>query len=255
MRISMIPARIITELNFMSNIFQEQHFAIIPAAGSGRRMGAAIPKQYLMVQGKTILEYSIQALLNISFIKQIVVVLAPNDGYWKKLPASLIQHPRILTAVGGNERQESVLNGLMTLRSALGSDDWILVHDAARPCLVQCDVFQLAEKLAQHPIGGLLGAPVRDTLKRCSPEGAVQETVSRQNLWHALTPQMFRYRVLLDALHSALSKQQTVTDEASAIELVGRTPLMVPGRADNIKVTMPEDLLLVERFFQLPPVS
>lgn len=237
----------------MSHISQINYFAIIPAAGAGLRMGAVVPKQYLTVQGKTILEYSIQALLNIDFIKKVVVVLAPSDTYWERLPLSLTQHPRIITAVGAGERQDSVLNGLKVLPSETNSDDWVLVHDAARPCLTQQDVFQLKETLSRHPVGGLLGTPVRDTLKRCLPDGQVQETVCRQNLWHALTPQMFRYGILLNALQTALSKKQTVTDEASAIELSAGNPLVVPGRADNIKVTVPEDLLLVERFFNRPP--
>ena len=233
----------------MSKISQINYFAIIPAAGSGLRMGGVVPKQYLTVQNKTILEYSIQALLNIDFIKKVVVVLAPDDAYWGSLPLFLTQHPRIITTLGAGERQESVLNGLKALQSEANSNDWVLVHDAARPCLTQADVVQLTEKLAQHPVGGLLGTPVRDTLKRCFPDGQVQETVCRQNLWHALTPQMFRYEILLNALQAALFQKQTVTDEASAIELSGAIPLIVSGRADNIKVTMPEDLLLVERFF------
>jgi 2-C-methyl-D-erythritol 4-phosphate cytidylyltransferase len=236
----------------MSDTYQPQYFAIIPAAGKGNRMGTPVPKQYLTLQGKTILEYSIQALLDIPFIKNIVVVIAPDDVYWETLP--FIQHPRILVVQGGGERQESVLKGLMALQSEASTDDWILVHDAARPCLHASDVMQLVSRLAAHPIGGLLGTPVRDTLKRCAPDGQIQETISRQHLWHALTPQMFRYQILFDALSSVISKQQAVTDDASAVELSGAVPLMVQGRADNIKVTLPEDLALLERYFQPPPL-
>jgi 2-C-methyl-D-erythritol 4-phosphate cytidylyltransferase len=227
-----------------------QHFAVIPAAGKGIRAGYAVPKQYLTVHGRTIIEHSIQALLDVPEIKIVMVVLARDDIYWDSVP--LADHPKILTARGGSERQESVLNGLLALQSQAEAQeqDWVLVHDAARPCLHPDDARQLITVLAEHPVGGVLGTPVKDTLKRCTSEGQIQETVSRQNLWHALTPQMFRYQILLQALQAAVSAQQIVTDESSAIELTGAIPHIVPGSADNIKVTTPEDLALVKHYFE-----
>jgi 2-C-methyl-D-erythritol 4-phosphate cytidylyltransferase len=225
-----------------------QHFAVIPAAGKGIRAGYAVPKQYLMAYGRTIIEHSIQALLDISEIKTVMVVLAPDDIYWDSLP--LARHPKIVTTRGGVERQLSVLQGLLALQSQAQDQDWVLVHDAARPCLHSDDVRQLITVLAEHPVGGLLGTPVKDTLKHCAPDGQIQETVPREHLWHALTPQMFRYQALLEALQTACDRQQVVTDDSSAIELTGAIPRIVQGRADNIKVTTQADLAFVEHYFE-----
>ncbi|MFU8797283.1 MAG: 2-C-methyl-D-erythritol 4-phosphate cytidylyltransferase [Gammaproteobacteria bacterium] len=221
----------------MSNTYKNQYFAIIPAAGKGSRMGSDIPKQYLKILSKTMLEYSLQALVDVPLIKTIMVVLSRND----RLPFALPS--RVKTAVGGNARHHSVLNGLLALKEAQPLD-WILVHDAARPCLNPLDVIKLINTVGNHPVGGCLGSPVRDTLKYCL-KGQIQKTVSRENVWQVFTPQMFRYGALCSVLHSIAQDASAITDDASAIEQSGAMPLMVQGRADNIKVTYPEDLAFV----------
>jgi 2-C-methyl-D-erythritol 4-phosphate cytidylyltransferase len=155
----------------------------------------------------------------------------------------------VTTTIGGAERCHSVLNGLGALPGATG-DDWVLVHDAARPCLRQADLTTLIDTLAADACGGILAVPVRDTLKRCRADGHIEHTVDRERLWHALTPQMFRVRVLRDALRATLAAHRLVTDEAQAIELAGFVPRVVEGHADNIKITRPEDLALADHYLR-----
>ncbi len=217
-------------------------WAVIPAAGAGRRMGAALPKQYLDLAGLPVLEHSLRLFLAHPRIHGLAVALDPTDTRWDRLPSA--RHPTIRRVPGGAERCHSVLNALEALAGQAGEDDWVLVHDAARPCLRREDLDRLIATLEGHPVGGLLGIPVRDTMKAADAHGQVQHTVPREGLWHAFTPQMFRLGVLRRALTQALAAGQLVTDDASAMELAGHSPLLVEGHADNLKITRPEDLPL-----------
>ena len=216
-------------------------WAVIPAAGVGARMAADRPKQYLQLGGRTILEHSLGCFLDHPSLKGLVVSLAVDDPYWPNLACAA--DPRIQRADGGAERSGSVLNALLQL-NALGAsdDDWVLVHDAARPNLNREDLDTLLTQLADDPVGGLLAVPARDTLKRVDKRGRVVETIDRSLIWQAYTPQMFRLGTLHRALADSLVADALITDEASAMEWSGQAPRLVEGRADNIKVTRPEDL-------------
>ncbi len=221
------------------------HWAILPAAGVGWRMGVSTPKQYLPLAGRTVIEHTLQTLINCPLITGIMVVVDKDDSYWPTL--SMPTQKPLLTCHGGSERCHSVVNGLQALSKYCRSDHWVLVHDAARPCLRQEDLIHLINSLADDPCGGILATPVRDTMKRATENGHIQCTVDRSNLWHALTPQMFRFGLLKEALESALRTGFLVTDEASAMEQAGHSPRLILGHNDNIKVTHPEDLDLAER--------
>ncbi|MBF7997166.1 2-C-methyl-D-erythritol 4-phosphate cytidylyltransferase [Rahnella laticis] len=215
--------------------------AVLPAAGIGSRMQAECPKQYLTIGGKTLIEHSIRALLHSSNVTKVIVALSPHDTQFRQLPVA--SDPRIQLVTGGNERAESVMAGL----EAAGDLGWVLVHDAARPCLHPDDLTNLLAISATSKIGGILAAPVRDTMKRGEPGAhAIAHTVDRQELWHALTPQFFPLELLKTCLRRALNEGAVVTDEASAMEYCGFHPMLIPARADNIKVTRPEDLALAE---------
>lgn len=218
---------------------------VIPAAGIGSRMQAQCPKQYLTVAGKTILELTLACFLKHSSVRGIVLALAEHDHWWPKLQLST--DLRIQTVIGGSERADSVLNALLALESrGAKADDWVLVHDAARPLLERADLDGLLISLANDSIGGLLAVPARDTLKQVDSDGRVAKTIDRSVIWHALTPQMFRLGILQRALADALQAGVAVTDESSAMEWAGFAPRVVEGRATNIKITCPEDLLLLE---------
>jgi len=227
----------------------------VPAAGSGSRMGSRRPKQYLHLLGKPILQHTLERLC-LSRIAGIVVCLAEEDIYWE----SLTLPKPVIRVSGGAERCHSVLNGLQVLRQRAQPDDWVLVHDAARPCVRQADIEKLMTQLALHPVGGLLAVPVRDTMKRAALstsnshqekiEIEIVETINREGLWHALTPQMFRLETLYNALQSVLSSGELVTDDAQAIERLGLRPVLIEGHADNIKVTHPQDLNLAELYLR-----
>lgn len=219
------------------------YWVIIPAAGVGKRMGTAIPKQYLKLKERTVLEQTISQFQNLSQISGIVVCIAPEDSFFNQL--SISQH--VMITNGGKERSNSVLNGLKFLEKYVKENDWVLVHDAARPCVRTHDIEKLMFELQNDEVGGLLAVPVRDTIKRAKNQ-YVETTVSRENLWHALTPQMFRFNTLKLALETALKQQQVITDEAQAIELLGLTPKIIEGHADNIKITHPHDLQLAHLF-------
>ncbi len=208
-------------------------------------MGSACPKQYLQLQGKTILQHTLERF-NLPIIAGIVVCIAEHDSYWDKLNLPMT----VIHADGGKERCHSVLNGLQILQQYAQPDDWVLVHDAARPCVRQTDIENLIIKLASHSVGGILALPVRDTMKRSNPEAEIVETVEREGLWHALTPQMFRLELLFNALQTVLSNNELVTDEAQAIEKQGFKPLLIAGHADNIKITHPQDLTLAELYLR-----
>ena len=216
--------------------------AIVPAAGIGSRMGADCPKQYLTLAGKTILEHTLGCLLSHPAIARVIVALAPHDGWFEQL--TVAADPRILRVEGGIERAYSVLNALHVAQGK-----WVLVHDAARPCLCHGDLDKLITT-AMACDGAILGSRVRDTMKRTDGAGNIVATVEREQLWHALTPQMFPTGTLKRALEEGLALGALITDEASAMERAGFTVKMVEGRADNIKVTRPEDLSLAELFLQ-----
>ncbi len=211
----------------------------MPAAGVGRRFGAQRPKQYAMLRGRTVIEWALKPFLGDRRCAGVVVALAADDPYWKGIaPAGVIAAP------GGAERSHSVRNGLAVLSGRAQPHDWVLVHDAARPCLPAQDLEVLLRRLEAHPVGGLLGAPAADTLKRTDAGAEVAETVDRTGLWRALTPQMFRYAQLCEALDRAHEARRLPTDEAQALEWLGRRPALVEGSAANIKITSGADLAL-----------
>lgn len=219
-------------------------WAVVPAAGSGRRMGAAIAKQYLPLLGRPLLAHALAPLLACSRLSAIVLCVAPDDREWRGAVDG--EDERLLTTAGGTERCHSVLNGLERLAGRAAGDDWVLVHDAARPCLSGEELETLFAALADDPVGGLLAMPLSDTLKAADEAGRVSRTLPRDGLWRALTPQMFRYGLLHEALAGAIGAGVTVTDEAAAMERAGHRPALVTGSAANIKVTTPEDLALAE---------
>lgn len=223
-----------------------RYWAVIPAAGAGTRMAVDTPKQYLRLNGKYLLEYSLLRFCNHESVERVIVALAKDDPYWESVELS--SNTKITTVVGGEERCHSVLNGLRVLESMAAPDDWVLVHDAARPCLRREDIDHLMSSLTNHPAGGILAIPVRDTMKRSGNRNEISETIDRNGLWHALTPQMFRLKVLITAIERALANNRLVTDEAQAVEMTGLQPLLVAGHSDNIKVTQPEDLPLAGFF-------
>lgn len=231
----------------MSIFSANNFFAIVPAAGIGTRMQADKPKQYLPLLGKSVLEHTLQQLADYPRIKKVVVIINPNDFYWETLKFSF--KDKILLATGGNLRIFSVLNGLLKLQNIAKTGDWILVHDAVRPCIQHADIDKLITNLQDHAVGGLLATPVKDTLKHIDANGMLK-TIDRHNLWQALTPQMFRYGKLLEAIKNAIDQQKMVTDDASALELIGEVPKLIEGRADNIKITYPEDLVLAEKILE-----
>jgi 2-C-methyl-D-erythritol 4-phosphate cytidylyltransferase len=218
-----------------------EFWAVIPAAGVGARMRADRPKQYLRLGERTVLEHTLDCFLGHPTLKGLVLCLAEDDPYWPGLVCA--GDPRIARAVGGCERADSVLGGLLHLLT-LGAheDDWVLVHDAARPNLSRDDLNLLLGELAEDPVGGLLAVPARDTLKRAGKDGRVRETIDRSVIWQAYTPQMFRLGQLHRSLADALVSRANITDEASALEWAGFAPRLIEGRADNLKITRPEDL-------------
>lgn len=218
-------------------------WAILVAAGRGQRMAAEVPKQYLRVAGKTLLEHCLQLMDQAERVEGILLVLAEGDSYWPSLNPD-IRTP-LRTVTGGVERADSVMAGLTALSDVCQDDDWILVHDAARVCLLPSEIDAMESALMGHGSGGLMAVPVRDTLKRAEDSESA-ETLDRSQYWQAQTPQIFRYRLLCDALAAAREAGVTVTDEAMAMERVGHRPRLIEGRADNIKVTAPEDLALAE---------
>jgi 2-C-methyl-D-erythritol 4-phosphate cytidylyltransferase len=222
-----------------------RRWAVVPAAGRGSRFGSTVPKQYSTLLGQPVIGWTVRALLAESSLAGIVVALAADDRAWATLDVA--GDPRILTCTGGERREHSVANALAALTGRAADTDWVLVHDAARPCLRHDDLQALFEVLGDDDaIGGLLAIPVSDTLKRADGDGRAAQTVARETLWRALTPQMFRFGLLQRALALCLERDRAVTDEASAIECLGLRPRLVRGHADNIKVTNPEDAALAE---------
>ncbi|MFZ2855352.1 MAG: 2-C-methyl-D-erythritol 4-phosphate cytidylyltransferase [Rhodocyclaceae bacterium] len=223
-----------------------RYYAIVPAAGSGSRFGAEIPKQYLPLAGKPLIHHTLAALCRCERIDRVWVVLSPDDQWWHEYDWTGLGAKLETVFCGGATRAQSVANGLQAAQTAAGDDDWVLVHDAARPCLSQAMLASLCDELADDPVGGILAVPVADTLKRADAAQRVAATESRDGLWQAQTPQMFRYGVL----SRALADHAGVTDEAGAIEAVGLKPRLVRGDASNLKVTYPADLRLAELILQ-----
>jgi 2-C-methyl-D-erythritol 4-phosphate cytidylyltransferase len=218
-------------------------WAIVPAAGRGLRVGGPTPKQYLDIAGAPLIAYTLRALLAHPSLDGVVVVLAPDDASWPGW-TTLAGKP-VLTCVGGESRAESVLAGLRALPESVRADDFVLVHDAARPNLAPDDLTQLLERGRNDPVGAVLAAPVRDTLKRAGSDGGIDGTEPRERLWRALTPQLFRRLQLTRGLESARAAGETITDESMAMERQGLRPLLVEGREDNFKITTGAD---VDRF-------
>jgi 2-C-methyl-D-erythritol 4-phosphate cytidylyltransferase len=248
-----------------------RYWLVMPAAGAGRRFGTPLPKQYARLEGRTVIEWSLAPFLADRRCAGAVVALAADDGHWAgvaprlQAPApgnpSPPQVPAVNVVVGGAQRSHSVRGALAALEQRAEADDWVLVHDAVRPCLDAADLERLLATLAAHPLGGLLAVPAADTLKRAAPAArdadpttaatpappaapAVAETVERARLWRALTPQMFRYGRLCAALDEAHAAGRSPTDEAQALEWQGGQPLLVEGAASNLKVTTAADLVL-----------
>ncbi len=218
--------------------------ALVPAAGSGSRFGRELPKQYLPVAGAPLLRHALAALVGHAAIASVYVILAPDDDCFEKLivPGEL---PKVVALrAGGASRAETVLNGLRAMVDNVDPDDWVLVHDAARPCLTPALLERLLRAVEADEVGGILALPVADTLKAADGGRRVTRTVDRTGLWQAQTPQMFRHAVLRRALEATALAQ--VTDEASAVESLGLQPLLVESDVTNLKVTFAQDMLLAE---------
>jgi len=227
---------------------EPRFWVIVPAAGVGRRMGGTLPKQYLELNGRRVIDHTIERMLLHPAVDGLYLALGEEDGWWGDTQFSA--HPDLVRVAGGSERCHSVFNALQALAAKARRDDWVLVHDAARPCVRRSDIDRLLDLVRADEVGGLLGLPVRDTMKRTDAGDRVLDTVERNHLWHAFTPQMFRFGVLRDALRGALGAGVLVTDEASAIEWAGHRPVMVEGHADNLKITRPEDLRLAAYYLE-----
>ena len=212
--------------------------AVIPTSGVGSRMGVEIPKQYLKIQDRTILEHTLNPFLEHQEIEKIIVVVSKTDPYYPEL--EILKHPKIQITFGGETRAHSVLNGL----NLVDENTWVLVHDAARPCLKRSDLDKILQ--IDDPNGAILAIPAVDTIKRTQDNQRISHTEDRSTLWLALTPQFFPAKSLKQAINAAFEQGFTITDEASAMELAGFHPQLVAGRSDNLKVTRPEDLALAE---------
>lgn len=222
------------------------YWLIVPAAGKGTRFGGQLPKQYLSLGQKTVMQSTLDRLSTLAEIKQIIVPIHPEDQIAKTLRYQFPE--KVCFVTGGAERADSVLAGLEAIKTKAHSEDWVLVHDVARPCVRLNDIRQMFRLLAEDKVGGILAAPVRDTIKQAANDGQnhIIATVPRQQLWQAFTPQMFRFDIIYQALSQALAQKNIVTDEASAVELLGLKPRLINGALDNLKITYPEDLLLAE---------
>ena len=221
-------------------------WAVVPAAGVGKRMNADRPKQYLELAGKTVIEHTLLRLLSANIFTAVAVAISKEDPYWPELDVS--GHEQVITADGGKERADSVLSALKSIRDLASDEDWVLVHDAARPCITVTDINLLIDTLRTDDVGGILALSSHDTLKDVEGKNIVA-TLDRSHIWRALTPQMFKYGSLKNALEIA-EGNPAITDEASALELQGLQPKIVEGRPDNIKITRPEDLALAQFYME-----
>lgn len=231
----------------------ERIWAVIPAAGIGARMNSNIPKQYLKIEDKTILEYSVNRFLEHSKIYKVVVALSPNDTYWEELPFA--DNPRVLTTIGGKDRVDSVKSALTFIRESECAENecaenksaetnWVMVHDAARPCLSSRHIDDLITSKETSPDGAILAVGAIDTIKQANKRQTIEKTIDRETVWLAQTPQFFPLRTLSNAIDSALNEGHRITDEASAMEFAGYHPSLVIGSRKNLKITEQEDLLL-----------
>jgi 2-C-methyl-D-erythritol 4-phosphate cytidylyltransferase len=220
-----------------------RYWLVMPAAGSARRFGHPIPKQYAPLCGRTVIEWALAPFLADPRCAGVVVAIAAADSYWPRIAPRL---PAIEVAPGGKERSDSVRSALLALAARARDADWVLVHDAARPCLSAADRDRLLQELAGHAVGGLLATPAADTLKRATHDQHVAMTLDRTDLWRALTPQMFRYGRLCAALDAAKAASRSPSDEAQALEWLGEHPGLIEGSAANLKVTSLSDLALAE---------
>jgi len=228
----------------------KQYWVIIPAAGVGKRMQADRPKQYLPLYNKTVIEHTLDRLLSLNEITGVVLSISETDEYWPEL--NYVSTKPLLIAKGGKERSDSVLNALKLLNKEVNVSEsiWVLVHDAARPCVRSDDVQLLINSASSKEDGGLLALPVKDTMKRSNNFNEIEETVTRDNLWHALTPQMFPLNTLMNALIRAEKTDMQITDDASAMELAGFSPVLIQAHEDNIKITRGFDLQLAEMYLK-----
>ena len=227
----------------------QQFIVVVPAAGVGKRMLASCPKQYLTIDNQTILSHTVNRLLSHKNIAKVVLALSDDDDYFSQ--TTLIDSPNIVRVSGGKERVDSVLSGL----EIIDDNEWVLVHDAARPCITHDDIDKLIKNCLDNNSGGLLAAPVVDTMKLSLKNNVndvmeVSETIDRTSLWHAFTPQMFKAKELKQAIVQAQIKGVAITDESSAIESIGLPCLLISGRRDNIKITRPEDLVLASFYLE-----
>jgi 2-C-methyl-D-erythritol 4-phosphate cytidylyltransferase len=216
---------------------------IVPAAGTGSRFGGEVPKQYQLLNNKTVVEHTLERLLAVD---ESIIVVAVNteDSRWQKL--EVFNHSRIRTVHGGDERVDSVRLALECLQREAHTDDWVLVHDVARPCVRVADIQKLVDNLKDHKVGGVLATPVSDTVKRVLNGADIESTEDRMQLWAAQTPQMFRYGLLSWSLKTAVRDHWKPTDESAAVERLGHTPMVVEGSRDNIKITRSEDMAIAE---------
>ena len=229
----------------------DEIWALVPAGGQGLRMQAPLPKQYLPLLGRPVILHTLERLCTHPRVRGVMVGISDQDRHWQALIPMLANLPKFLGKYSSGEtRAHTVLNGLKALSKHAKSDDWVLVHDAVRPCLRHADVDKLISAVGNGLEGGLLAFPVSDTVKRVDNEGRVVETIRREGLWRAATPQMFRIGALASALESAQKLGREITDEASAIEGAGGHPRVVACHADNIKITLSEDLALAELYLK-----
>lgn len=219
--------------------------ALVPAAGSGARFGHATPKQYLPLAGRPLVAHTLAALCAHARIDGVAVVLSPEDDLFDRMDPQPWRDRCEPLRCGGRTRAETVLNGLLAMRGRWSDDDWVMVHDAARPCVSGALLDRLIDTLADDPVGGIAAIPLADTVKRADTDQRISATVPRDGLWAAQTPQMFRLRLLVDALSSGAAAE--MTDEASAVERLGLRPRLVMGDPTNLKVTYPDDLRAAER--------
>ncbi|OZG72467.1 2-C-methyl-D-erythritol 4-phosphate cytidylyltransferase [Hahella sp. CCB-MM4] len=231
-----------------SSELKKKLWVIVPAAGVGRRFGGSLPKQYLPLGDKLVLEHTLDKLLSVPQIEHVWLPVSEADEVWPSLAPGYSD--RVTVVRGGAERADSVMNAMEAVSGEAQDDDWVLVHDVARPCIRCQDVEALIKAVENSEVGGLLAVPVTDTLKKSDSAGCVENTVPRDSLWRAYTPQMFRFGVLWRGMEEAMGSGRLVTDEASAVEYLGYKPILVEGHSDNIKITHPQDLSLALMFLQ-----
>ncbi len=215
-------------------------WVIIPAAGVGKRMQSNVAKQYLTINNKTVLQHTVEQFINLPFVKGILVAISNTDDTFATL--SFSNKNKVQHCIGGKQRYQSVLNTLDTFQHLIKPHEWIMVHDAARPCVSPHDIEKLYTECKNHKVGGILATPVKDTLKQSLANQTIAKTVDRDTMWHALTPQMFRYQNLVNAIENSIMDNLAITDDASAFENLNLRPKLVDGREDNIKITRPSDL-------------